>query len=137
MTTITLTSAPEVKAVMLTAFPGYRKQTVTLSVFNGGVTLNSYWDGGTRSEFAVVELATLKRKSLPTATHPYFDVAARGLAQVENQDITIDRVGKITLKHLPEGFALVEAGTFCGKAATGHIHLHPANMAKLLPQGDW
>jgi hypothetical protein len=96
------------------------------------LSINSYWDGGSRTEFAVVELASLQRKSLPTRTHPYFDVAVRGLTNAENADLEVDQVGNVTLKHLPEGFALVAAGTFCGKAATAHVYLNPANMARLL-----
>jgi hypothetical protein len=38
--------------------------------------------------------------------------------------------------HLPEGFALIEAGTFCGKPATAHIFLNPANITKLLSVGS-
>jgi hypothetical protein len=132
MQTVTLKSAPEVKAVVLAAFPAYRKQNAFLSAFGGGLSINSYWDGGSRTEFAVVELASLQRKSLPTRTHPYFDITVRGLANTENADVEVDHVGNITLKKLPEGFALVAAGTFCGKAATAHVYLNPANMARLL-----
>ena len=56
----------------------------------------------------------------------------RGLASTENADVEVDHVGNVTLKRLPEGFALVAAGTFCGKAATAHVYLNPANMARLL-----
>jgi hypothetical protein len=132
MQTVTLKTAPEVKAVVLAAFPGYRKQNAFLSAFGSGLSINSYWDGGSRSEFAVVELASLQRKSLPTRTHPCFDVAVRGLANTENADVEVDHVGNVTLTRLPEGFALVAAGTFCGKAATAHVYLNPANMARLL-----
>jgi hypothetical protein len=54
------------------------------------------------------------------------------LASTENADVEVDHVGNVTLKRLPEGFALVAAGTFCGKAATAHVYLNPANMARLL-----
>ncbi|MGD0135272.1 MAG: hypothetical protein ABSE57_24765 [Bryobacteraceae bacterium] len=132
MHTVTLKTALEVKAVVLAAFPAYRKQNAFLSAFGGGLSINSYWDGGSRTEFAVVELSSLQRKSLPTRTHPYFDVAVRGLNNTENADIEVDGVGNVTLKRLPEGFALVAAGTFCGKPATAHVYLNSANMAKLL-----
>jgi hypothetical protein len=131
MQTVTLKTAPEVKAVVLAAFPGYRKHNAFLSTF-GGLSINSFWDGGSRTEFAVVELASLQRKSLPTRTHPYFEVAVRGLANTENADVEIDHVGNITLRRLPDGFALVAAGTFCGKAATAHVYLNAANLARLL-----
>jgi hypothetical protein len=132
MQTVTLKTAPEVKAVVLAAFPGYRKHNAFLSAFGGGLSINSFWDSGSRSEFAIVELASLQRKSLPTRTHPFFDVAVRGLANTENADVEVDHVGNITLRKLPEGFALVAAGTFCGKAATAHVYLNAANLARLL-----
>ena len=135
MNTIELKTAPEVKRVITAAFPSYKKHAAFLSAFGEcGVNINSFWDGGSRSEFAIIELATMARKPLPTRTHPYFEIAARGLTNQEDQNISIDHVGNVTLKRLPEGFALIEAGTFCGKSATAHIYLNPANMAKLLPQ---
>jgi hypothetical protein len=133
MTTVELKTAPELKRVILAAFPSYKKHRTFLSAFNGGVNINTYWDGGSRSEFAIVDLNTWQRKALPTATHPYFDVARKGIAGQEDSVIAVSAVGNVTLKVLPEGFALVEAGTFCGKAATAHVYLNAANMAKLLP----
>ena len=130
--TVELRTAPEVKRLVLAAFPSYRKLRASISVFTGSVNVNSYWDGGSRSEFAIVDLATMQRKSLPTRTHPYFDVAARGMTNAENEIVKVDHVGNVELKVLPEGFALVEAGTFCGKPATAHIYLNPANMTKYL-----
>ena len=132
METVTLKTAPEVTNVIRAAFPSYRKHKAFLSVFNGGVNINSYWDGGSKDEYAIVELATLQRKLLPTSTHPYFDVAARGVANAENTDVIVDHVGNITLKRLPEGFALVAAGAFCGKPATAHVWVNAANMGRLL-----
>lgn len=128
-----LKDAPEVKRVVLAAFPSYRKHRATLSAFNGEVNLNSYWDSGSRAEFAIVELATGQRKPLPTRTHPYFEVARYGISG-ENEVISVDHAGNITLKVLPEGFALVEAGTFCGRPATAHVYVNPANLSKLLPE---
>jgi len=105
MQTVTLKSAPEVKAVVLAAFPAYRKQNAFLSAFGGGLSINSYWDGGSRTEFAVVELASLQRKSLPTRTHPYFDITVRGLANTENARVEknyFQRIHVIILKREAE-----------------------------------
>jgi hypothetical protein len=133
MDRIELKSAPEVKKVILAAFPEYKKHNAFLSAFHP-MNINSYWDGGSKDYYAIVELATMKRKSLPTSTHPYFDVTARGNANKENDIISVDHVGNITLKELPEGFALVQSGVFCGKPATAHVFLNPDNFAKLLPR---
>jgi hypothetical protein len=132
-TTIELKTAPELKRLVTAAFPGYKKHRAFLCVFGErGHNINSYWDGGSRSEYAIVELATMRRQSLPTASHPYFDVARNGLANAESDVISVDHVGNVTLKILPDGFALVEAGTFCGKQATACIYLPASNMPKYL-----
>ena len=134
MTTIELTAHPEVRRVILAAFPSYKKHHAFLSEFGpSGHGINSYWDGGSRSEYAIVHLPTLQRKALPTQSHPYFDVARAGMANAENQDLAVDHVGNVTLKHLPVDFALIQGGTFCGKTATAHVMVNPANMTKLLP----
>ncbi len=136
--TITLKQAPEITSLIRAAFPGYKKHKCFLSEFSQtyGHGINSYWDGGSRDEYAIVEIATGRRRQLPTASHPFFDIAHRGLANSEDNNISIDHVGNITLKHLPEGLALVQAGTFCGKAATAHVFLNSANMTKFLPEAE-
>lgn len=115
---------PEIKRVIVAAFPNYKKKKAMVSVFKGEVNVNSYWSEGSRSEYGIVELATMSRKLLPTPTHPYFDVANRGLAGTGNRVLSADHVGNITLKELPSGYALVSAGTFCGKPATTHVYFN-------------
>lgn len=132
MQTINLQSAPEVKRVILAAFPSYKKHNAFLSAFyESGVQVNSFWDGGSKSCFVLVDLATLQHKSLPTSSHPYFDLHS---VTGQTPDVEIDR-GMVTLKRLPAGIALVEGGTFCGKTTTAHIYLNPENLSKLLPSG--
>ena len=131
MTKIELKQAPEVKRLVLTAFPSYRKHNAYLSVFpESGVNINSFWDGGSRDDFAIVDLTTMQTKAMPTSTHPYFDLIAKGIHGT-NDLVSVDR-GNITLKQLPENFALVRAGTFCGKAATAHVYLPVTNMPRLI-----
>jgi hypothetical protein len=129
---IELKHHPEVKRVVLAAFPSYKKHNASIGEFYP-CNINSYWDGGSRSEFAIVELATMARKPLPTTTHPYFGIVRHGLAGKEDSVLSADYAGNVTLKVLPEGFALVEAGTFCGKPATARVYVNSANLTKLLP----
>jgi len=44
----------------------------------------------------------------------------------------VDERGNVTLKALPEGIALIQAGWFCGKPATATVWLNPNNLTKLL-----
>jgi hypothetical protein len=134
MQTVELKTAPEVKALIQRAFPGYKKHSAFLSVFGEhGKSINSYWDGGSRDTYTLVEIGTGRIKPLPTSSHPYFDIARQGMLNADSPDVSVDHVGNVTLKHLPEGLALIQSGTFCGKPATAHVYLPAANMAKLLP----
>lgn len=134
---VVLKQHPEIKAIVTAAFPGYKKHKAWLRTMGpSGQGINSYWDGGSRAEYALVDLATGRRVALPTNTHPYFDIARAGLAGAEDSAVVVDHRGNVTLKILPEGIALVQAGTFCGKPATATVILNPANMAKLLGPGD-
>lgn len=135
VTTIELKDHAEVSRIVRLAFPDYRKRRAFVSAFHGGKNINSYWDGGSRSEYAIVNLVTGERKNLPTATHPYFDIAARRLLNTSTNDgyVSVDHVGNVRLNALPDGYVLVQAGTFCGVPATAHLFLNDANLIKLLP----
>ena len=128
---IELSQHPEVKAVILTAFPSYRKKSAYIREFYP-TQVNSYWNNGSRNEFAIVHLASLQRKPLPTSTHPFFDIQRIGLDNKHNTDLETDHVGNVTLKHLPSGFALVSAGTACGKPATACVLVPAENLTKML-----
>jgi len=135
-TEITLRSAPEVKRLILRANPDYRKRQAVVATFpeSGGVYVNSYWDGGTKDEFAVVHIETLAMLSLPTSSHPYFDIARHGI-QGENAAVVVDHYGNVTLKTLPDGYALVRTGWFCGKPSTATVYVLPGNLTPALTGG--
>ena len=129
-----LRNAPEVKRVIQAAFPEYRKLKAYLSAFpEGGKQINSYWDGGSRSYYKLVHIPTLQSYFAgPLTSHPYFDIERHGMALKQDDYVTVDHVGNVTLKTLPESWALVESGIFCGKPATAHVYLNLANLTKLL-----
>jgi hypothetical protein len=130
---IELKDAPELRQVILAAFPDYRKKKAWFSAFSGDHNINSYWDEGSKAEYAIVELATMQRRPLPTRTHPFYEIARYGMENKETEVLRTDHVGNLYLKVLPVGFALVQAGTSCGKPATAHIFFNPDNLAKYLP----
>lgn len=133
MQTVTLKTAPEVKRLVNAILPSYKKHNVFLSEFHS-LSVNSYWDDGSKSTFILVNLQDMTTQPLPSSTHPYFDVVRQGI-QGESEWVSVDGRGNITLKVLPEGFAVIECGTFCGKTATAHVFLNAANMSKLLGEG--
>ena len=130
MTTIELKQVPELKRIVTTAFPGYKKHNVFLSVFHE-MDINSYWDGGSKDTYVLMDLETLTRKTLPTSTHPYYDVA-RHVQPGSNDYVSIDGRGNITLKMLPANYAIIKGGTFCGKPVTAHVFVNADNMPKYL-----
>ncbi len=115
---------PGLAPIVAAAFPSYRKKTIWACEFSGPMNVNSYWDGGSRDEYKLVHLATLRVIPFPS-THPVYDRTSSGA-----------RCGEMVVNDLPEGTALVSGGTFCGKPATVTIHLRPENMVRLLPAPD-
>jgi len=134
--TIELRTALDLKRLIQAAFPSYRRQKCYVRVFGAqGESINSYWDGGSKDEFAIVEISTGQTKRLPTSTHPYFDIARTGLAGAEDPYVKIDHVGNVMLKALPAGYALVRAGTSCGKPATACVMVNAGDLPKYLSAG--
>lgn len=131
MLTVELKNSPALKRLVKGAFPDYRKRNVFVSPFAAnGEHVNSYWDGGSRDEHVLIEINTLRTKPLPTS-HPFYDLAGKGISNVEDEYVTIDSAGNVRLKTIPRGYALVTAGTFCGKPATAHIKAHPDDLPTL------
>lgn len=112
---------PEIKRIIEASGVRGKQGDVVVDVFHGPRTVNSYWDGGSKDEFAIVDLDSGKAWNVPT-THPYFDRRPDG-----------ERCGNLELRELPPNCCLVQGGTFCGKPATYRIHLREENLAKLLP----
>ena len=121
--TIELKTAPEIDAIIAAAAPGYRKKTATLAQFAGSMTVNSYWDSGSKSSYALVDLATRRARPLGGSSHPFFDVRARGHANQTTPDgtLTTDAAGTGHHCHASsDGFINVSQcdGTTCGTCLT-------------------
>jgi hypothetical protein len=101
-------------------FPSNRKP-IKVGEFRGPMNINSYWSGGSRDEFKLIDLETKEIFSVPSS-HPYFDMKENG-----------ERVGELEIKELPPNTALVCGGTFCGKPATVRVLLREENLVKMLP----
>lgn len=80
----------------------------------------TYWDGGSRTSYSAVNLATCQSVALPQYNPPQFGGPTEDpLIQLKNGDNYI---------------AIVEYGTFCGKPATVYLHVHPDQMNRLAIQ---
>lgn len=98
---------------------GYSGRKFKAVVTSEPVTLSdTYWDGGTRSTYALINLSTGAR--LPASgkalSPPQFGGAVEPI-----------RV------NIPSGFALVKHSIFCGKDTGLTIYVRPENAAHLLP----
>lgn len=110
---ISLKENPQVKAFVQTYFPGYRKRDVSVYVTTG-VSMSSYWDGGSRDEWYRVDLAS-RRITPVNAWQGNYDRSQNGPTKSETGN----------------GIIYVCGGTFWGKPATLQINVHPADLATL------
>lgn len=103
-----------VKRVVTAAFPQWRGRKVRVEYGVRSMSVRSYWDGGSKSTFAGVNLATLETMPAPSS-HPVFD-RAEGVDDVR----------------IPDGYAIVEHVIFRGKDLGMRIHV-PGNAPALPP----
>ncbi|MDE2103711.1 MAG: hypothetical protein KGL39_41120 [Patescibacteria group bacterium] len=107
---------PFAQKIIKACYPSYNGRLIKAVVRDGGMNLNSYWDGGSRSYFQLYRLDTGENAGIPQ-NGTMFD--------------KIDLSGQT--KYPCENVAVVEHSIFCGKDAGITIHLHPANGALYLP----
>jgi hypothetical protein len=116
MNTVKLTKIPDyLKQMISRAYPDYRGRKVSLCPQSYPLNVKSYWEGGSRSYFTFMNLATGQVQQMPAQSA--FD------QQIKGSDSVM----------LPDGIACFERIYFCGKDLGIRIHLNPLNMAKLLP----
>ena len=105
-----------VKSVCRKAFPEYTGRKVQIRYNVKSINLQSYWDGGSRSYFAIVRLQDNEILSVPE-NHPAFS--------------PINGIDNFTI---PEGYVVVENRIFCGRDMG--LKLHVSESAPLLESGD-
>lgn len=110
-------SDPGIKAILRATHPDYTGRTIKVAPTTRPIDVTSYWDGGTRSYYAAVDLRTMRTLHVPQNGTPY-----------DGGPIRPDGV------EVPVGFAIVEHAYFCGKDLGIRIHVHPDSLPKLLPQ---
>ena len=98
-------------------FPGYRGRKFRLEAHDNpafSMNLNSYWSGGSRDYFQLINLSTMQTLPIPQNGTMFDDNDLREVP-------------------IPEGIAVVEHSIFCGKDCGITVHISAANAAKLLP----
>lgn len=109
---------PHVRKLVRAAFPTYRGRKVR-ATFAESVTLyDTFWSGGTRSSYVLVDYDNAKLGRLPHYAPPQFGGPATP-----------------PVVTLTPGMVLVEHTIFCGKDVGITLHVHPDNAPKLLTAG--
>lgn len=116
------------KTLIQAADPTYKKTKAFLSPFVQPICVNSYWDEGSKSGFALVGLTTKEVFPLPES-HPFYQAGS-----LTGMPVKTERGGLSYLQELPEGIALIETGWLCGKVKIAHIYLNPLDMPKTLEE---
>ena len=104
---------PKLKEIALAGFPDYNGKKFSLSITDRPVDLKSYWDGGSRSYFAVVKLATMEVVEVPQNGH------LQSKQVINNTLFPCD------------GFAVVQNSIYRGKDMGVTVHIHPDNANKV------
>lgn len=105
-----------VRAIILAAFPDYRGRTFSWEAKERLHLSPTYWDGGTRYSYSIVQLSTGRAIGVPNQPPPQFGGP--------------DPNGNIEMK--PD-FAIVEHVIFCGRDLGCRIYVHPTDAPKLIP----
>jgi hypothetical protein len=107
-------NSPETKRVAKLCFPDWNGNKIKLEVFRGPFNLSSYWDGGSRSYYSLINLITGETAMVP-----------------ENGSLFSPNIGKLT--NLPINCVLGEQTIFCGKDLGVTLYLNEENLTKMLP----
>lgn len=93
------------KAIVKAAFPAYNGRKIRVEKHtNNSLMTTSYWDGGSRDYFAIVNLQTMRAQQIP------------GINPMNPPDNWRDTT------EIPSNHVIVEHSIFCGKDVGCRIH---------------
>ncbi len=109
--------APEIQEIANLAFPDYSGKKFRVDIFQSPMNLSSYWSGGSRNYFVIVNMANKRAEPIP-----------------ENGGIF--QMNAFRMSNLPENFAVVQRSFFSGKDAGITIYVNESNITKMLPSTE-
>lgn len=119
---ITRESHPFLTKVALIAFPSYHGRKFRLNVTDRPIFMaDTYWDGGSRSQYVFVNFQTQQIMSLG-------DPISGGFAP--NARAAHDALSSV---ELPAGVVCVRHSIFCGKDTGLTVYIRPTVLAELQP----
>lgn len=101
----------------LFALIGSHKREGRLRAATEVTLFGTYWDGGSRSEYAAVRLSDMKADRSPQFDPPQFGGPTSA-----------------PVVPLKPGYVIISHGVFCGKPATPTVYVHPSDMPFFLPK---
>lgn len=107
---------PAIAHIVKATFPDYRKRKVYLRAAENVTLYDLNWSGGTRAEYRTCTL----------------DGRGIGNTSAYSQLAPWNNYAEGKTLPIPQGFAVVRGGHFCGKAATLAIMVNPADMPKYI-----
>lgn len=107
----------DLRRIVTETYPDYRGRKYAYNVADHPLDVRSYWDGGSRSYYTFVELATGRTVAMP-AQSAYN-------APIKGADAVM----------LPDGIICVEHSYFCGHDMGIIFHVSPANLPRMLAAG--
>jgi hypothetical protein len=110
MQTVTLSGFPEIARLMPV---GYKKRKAFIQSRTEKSLSNTYWDGGSRSSYTIVNIITGQITTCAQYAPPQFG-GTEPVVEIDND------------------IAIIETGVFCGKPATASVFVSPENYNKLL-----
>jgi len=113
MQTVTLAGYPEIARLIKIAASGYKKRKAFIQSRTEKSLSNTYWDGGSRSSYTIVNLSTGQVIPCPQNAPLHFNGTA---PTIKIDDDTV----------------IIETGVFCGKTATASVYVSPENYSKFL-----
>jgi hypothetical protein len=109
MVTLILKEHPDIKRLVLAVDRTYRKPKVYFSDTDKVRLTGTYWDGGSRSTYTAINIATLETGRAEQYAPPQFGGPSKPLEVA-----------------IPAGVAVIETGVFQGKTATAHVYIRAA-----------
>jgi hypothetical protein len=110
MLTIKLAENKQLAALIKKVDSTYRKREAWVYIEPTLTLSNTYWDGGSRSDYHAVNLLTGQISTMQRQAPPQFG----GKHYAASVDI-------------PDNVAIIETGYFCGKTATAKVYVNQSN----------
>lgn len=104
-------NTPEVVSLVKKAFPEYNGRRISVEPFHGPMAMNSYWSGGSRDYWAIVNMVTGQQVQIQENGTPW-------------------NPGIAPLQALPVNAAIVRHG--CGPYESVTVYVNPENLNRYM-----